>query len=921
MVTRNEILKYTVLPGLIPRIVALFRSGFVHMAYMMAIIYGNVRLLPPGHPYLLPQNIGRFGIRHVVAEAANHLTFTRQNTDQIIIFFTILAGLILLLLQFILLIAAIMAEQPAYALTVAALFENPHTATGSLGPAQDIAFIILDRVFGIGDGTVTNNMFNSCISNLGQTCTDMDGNPLPTPTAFPFPFHIALHSMLQFYSYGIFLVGVFVIIYFVITIAAETAQTGTPFGQRFNKAWTPVRFIVFFALLIPLETGATRTAGLNGAQLITFKVVQMGSNMASNGWAYFNGGGTATNTVSNNYMTQQQDIVAVGKIPEVNDLMQAIYVARTCAAAYSMAYGTSKWIDAYVIRSHTAQNIVGPLVTGPAPTVNAITLSSLNYAMASSFAVGGNLIVRFGKLSPSPIPNDFSGYKGNVKPYCGEVTLPLTGSTEPGVSDIREAYYNLIHTLWADDNFKKHGKCTAQKHMGINNACTDEPTQTWAAGQIDFHKDALRTSIQNGINAQRANGAFNVPPALIERGWAGAAIWYNRIAAMNGAVTSATLGIPKLSRVPLLMEVANRSNISQNEDVSSEGLFSQNMADGLGINVLLDINDKDREILNAMRFSYEFWVQNGGAQLSNFVKPTGNIVIDFVNTVLGTSGIFEMRNNTTVHPLAQLSALGKGMMDATVRNAAYGAVLGGISGMGFKLNFLKSTAAAGTKFFTSMMMASAAIAFVLYYVLPFLPFIYFFFAISGWIKSIFEAMVAMPLWALAHLRIDGEGMPGPGAANGYFLLLEIFLRPILIIFGFIASIAIFAALVNILNDIFDLVVANVGGYDQELEAKIATGAITGMISKLNVSRGPIDEFFYTAMYAIICYIMGLASFKLIDTIPNNILRWMGVSVSTLQENAGDPAGQLTQQVYRGTQLTVNQASGQMQGNLALIAID
>ena len=54
-----------------------------------------------------------------------------------------------------------------------------------------------------------------------------------------------------------------------------------------------------------------------------------------------------------------------------------------------------------------------------------------------------------------------------------------------------------------------------------------------------------------------------------------------------------------------------------------------------------------------------------------------------------------------------------------------------------------------------------------------MPFIYFFFALAGWIKSIFEAVVAMPLRALAHLRIDGEGLPGPGATNGYFLLLEI----------------------------------------------------------------------------------------------------------------------------------------------------
>lgn len=43
------------------------------------------------------------------------------------------------------------------------------------------------------------------------------------------------------------------------------------------------------------------------------------------------------------------------------------------------------------------------------------------------------------------------------------------------------------------------------------------------------------------------------------------------------------------------------------------------------------------------------------------------------------------------------------------------------------------------------------------YFLPIIPFMYFSFAVISWVLEIFEAIVAMPLWALAHLRIDGEG--------------------------------------------------------------------------------------------------------------------------------------------------------------------
>lgn len=937
MATKTQILKYALLPGIIPRILAIFRSGFVHMAYTIAVIYANVRLLPPNHPYLMPENVGRYGIRHVIAEAARNLVFSRKHIDQIIIFFTILAGLVLLLTQFILLIAAIAAEHPAYAmgtgLTIADLFQNPNGTTGSLGPDQDIAFILLDRVFGIGNGTAAGNLFNSCVANLGVQCTDLNGTPMPnTPTVFPFPFHLALHQMLRFYSYGIFIVGVSVIIYFVTTIAAETAQTGTPFGQRFNKAWAPIRFIVFFALIIPLETPGQRVPGLNAAQLITFQVVKLGSNMATNGWAYFNNGAGSAG-ISASYLSQQYDIVAKAKIPEINDLLKAVYTARACASAYALGRGLSHKIDAYLIRPPRAPGYPasGPAGASP-PTPDAVVLRTTPYAQAVAFANQGNLIIRFGRLgqngddpnNPGSLSHEYATYMGNVKPYCGEVTILAQGLSEPGADSIFQAYYEMVQEMWDDIDFKDQGKCLAEHYISLNNPalCTTPlPTKAWADSEVTYYTGQAQTAILNGIANQRSSGAFNLPPGIMERGWGGAAIWYNRIAEMNGAVTTATLNIPKMSKLPLLMQVAVNANRQEQEYVNFETVFHQDMGDPNGLNVLFSMEEIEREMLISMTKAHEFWVADGGAsQSSNFNKSSGNIIVDFLNTILGTSAMFEMRENTNVHPLAQLAALGKGMMEATLRNAAGSIVLWGAEAAAAtaKDDAGKQLAASLSGFFSTMALLSIGIAAILYYVLPLLPFIYFMFAISGWIKSIFEAIVAMPLWALAHLRIDGEGLPGPGASNGYFLLLEIFLRPVLIIFGFLASVSVFTALVNVLNQIFDLVVANVGGYDYEMEAGISGGSITNILSKLDFGRGALDEFFYTAIYTIICYIMGLSCFKLVDLIPNNILRWMGVSVSTFQENAGDPAGQLTSNVYRGSILVGNQVKGMKDGDLAAI---
>ena len=92
--------------------------------------------------------------------------------------------------------------------------------------------------------------------------------------------------------------------------------------------------------------------------------------------------------------------------------------------------------------------------------------------------------------------------------------------------------------------------------------------------------------------------------------------------------------------------------------------------------------------------------------------------------------------------------------------------------------------------------------FILYFLLPVLPFIYFFFAVVTWLMEIFEAIIAMPLWALSFLRIDGDGMPGQAAMNGFYLLLSILLRPAMIVMGLVAGVLVFHAAVFLLQYLF-----------------------------------------------------------------------------------------------------------------------
>lgn len=179
---------------------------------------------------------------------------------------------------------------------------------------------------------------------------------------------------------------------------------------------------------------------------------------------------------------------------------------------------------------------------------------------------------------------------------------------------------------------------------------------------------------------------------------------------------------------------------------------------------------------------------------------------------------------------------------------------------------------------------------ILYFLLPIFPFMYFFFAAVAWIMEIFEAIIAMPLWALAHLRIDGDGMPGQAAINGYYLLLAILLRPALIIFGLIGSSLIFFGAIFLLQVLFTPL--------------------------LEVSREEglygLEIMLFTIIFAYIAYMLGLTCFKLVDTIPNAILRWIGNNPGTFGDNREDSIHG-AQTAFLGGAVLGQQAAGSVGG--------
>lgn len=869
IVNRKQVLSYLFLPGVLPRARTLAGSGFANLAYFMALVYRAAGILPDGHVYLRPSAIGTFGMRQVLAEAADHLVVSRRNIDQIILFVALLAGLVILALQFALLLLSILinpaAAQDSEGVQMPSNYADFFVTAE---PAEDIAFRLMDRVFGIPD------MFGSKDMAEGESA-----------------FHSALHSLFQFYSIGLLVIAVIIALYFVAAILAETAQTGTPFGKRYNHVWAPIRLVAALGLLIPIGSG------LNAAQWITLYAAKFGSGFATNGWIVFN------EAMTESYLGQPDALIAKMEKPEAQQIAAFMTVVLTCE--YAERVKNNRTIDAWLVKGTSGGN--------------ANKLMETSFEDALKFFDNGDIYVRFGEIgkkgqqssssnggTQETIDVQYMDQKGYVYPYCGDVILQVTDLYEPGSLYMQTKYYQLLQELWANniENMKEHAEYFSRVYLGLARDPRDqmtlpqEPTAEFKEKIKKYIDDYLTKAIDEAVKREVAS--IEEDKEHMKYGWGGAAIWYNRVAQINGALVAAIRNVPRPQLYPSTMEYRRWKKFQQDHNLSAKDMFDGTLKSGK------QVRDKlvgDTGIGDALNAAYEFWDKESfdTSPLGTHTSMTGNAFIDAINVVLGTHGLFDMCRNTDVHPLAQLSAVGKGLMESAIRNLGF-SVGAGVSGLAAgMIPHLGAALSAASSFFVTVASATILIGFILFYVIPFLPFLYFFFAVGGWVKGIFEAMVGVPLWALAHLRIDGDGLPGDAAMNGYFLIFEIFLRPILIVFGLLAAVSIFGAMVKVLNEIFYLVVSNLSGFNpenlsvcgQEGEGNVAVGS-------LEYFRGPVDEFFFTIIYAILVYMIGMSCFKLIDMIPNNILRWMGAGVATFNDQAGEPAeGLITRMAVGG----------------------
>lgn len=134
--------------------------------------------------------------------------------------------------------------------------------------------------------------------------------------------------------------------------------------------------------------------------------------------------------------------------------------------------------------------------------------------------------------------------------------------------------------------------------------------------------------------------------------------------------------------------------------------------------------------------------------------------------------------------------------------------------------------------------------------IPLIPYMIFTVAVVGWFLLVIEAIVAAPILALSFILPSGEELGK--IMQGLMLLLNILLRPTLMLFGFVLASRLYRAIIELVNF-----------------------SILGNFAMLESSKSDFAWVALLALYGAFVVALSNKCFSLIYAIPDKILRWMG----------------------------------------------
>ncbi len=661
-----------------------------------------------------------------------------------------------------------------------------------------------------------------------------------------------LGTMFQVFNTSVLALGSLIVTYTTVVSILATAHEGEALGKRFHTLWIPARTVTGIAALVPTA------GGYSYLQIALMWFIIQGVGAADTLWTsvveYVSQGNTTAATAPGSSSLQTQ----------FGQLFQGLVCQAAAKANYGSGYycsdnasssfctATDTWsaaLTASQVKTDSAGNKLYNM--GPSGACGVLTLkssqdaSTVGDAKVTAFT---QVISTLGALATQLVAVDYAynGFINNssavpswITQYCSDIgksgsqciASAFSGYPTPTASNTNKG--TVLDLYW------KYGLLPTAGSSFLATAAN------LYSGIVGAAATANAKTNTNSLSAVKSTAEAN--------GWIYAGGFFYYIAKAGNSnyanAGSITVTAPDVSSTNLTEDTEKAlTNVAQ-VLVSNVGM-SVAATNNLGVDTSC-----------------------GGSSYAGATSSLCSAILGaWINDLSGSSGA-----NITTNPVVRAQQTGSTILLIVeiivpifiAMQLALG-LAGGVY-IGVSVGIASVITAGATLIPIAMFFLSIflGVGLTLAVYIPMIPYMLFTFGAINWLIATIETMIAAPIVAIGLLHPEGGHEIWGRAEQSLMLLLNIFLRPSLMIFGLISGMLMSFTVIMMINYAFLNVIEM-------------------------VSSGPnlLEMIFFMVLYTSLFTTSINKCFDLIHLVPDKILRWLGGGSEQFGEGGGlDKVGQ------------------------------
>ncbi|WP_183046773.1 DotA/TraY family protein [Salmonella enterica] len=537
-------------------------------------------------------------------------------------------------------------------------------------------------------------------------------------------------------------------------------------------------------------------------------------------------------------------------------LMQLLYLWATSIFSIGTANLMTDVVTAQILSGKSL--VIQPVSSDTVSAARAIfemnlCRYSINDELQDMYTASGKADTPF--MEDKDITDGFTVTNGSA--VCGSARLPsiqdvdetkLTFGIKIDTSALQTAQANAL-TKMEDDLVKKaaaYVEAYREKQAGGSGTLPDAETSIQNAAQD--YETAVNVAVTQENNSQTLQTA--ITGQLKTYGWLSLGAWYQTLATANTKTDAIVKMIPSVTGPSRIGDLGAGELFDQVYIAYKSQTQNSTYTPPLG-------TPTDKESSSVSDASSPDQV------MTTIMSPMLKRINSIATSQFGTG---DASDNDQMNPLLKMKTVGDYTLDGaeaafTVYTAAKAIVYWGteknliarlvnsITGIG---DAARGVLDAIGPMVYCILFILFGIGFSLSIYLPFIPFIYWMTAFAGWIVSVVVAPTAGPLWAWTHIGTEAD--KGSKALYGYIYLIDIMIRPSLMVLAFFFAGVVVVAVGTVLNLLFAPAIAN-----------IQVNSITGIFSLIGILM----------VYARICTMSVASAFSLPVVLPDYVIAWLG----------------------------------------------